>query len=231
MSNGEFIAFRNWQNPDHVAETARVWNVEPAKLPTWTPPTHAMQIFHLAETGSIRLPVDHRHQPRGVAARARPDPARSSRKEDLFVVVSDAFLTETAQLADVVLPAAIWGEKTGCTTNADRTVHLSEKAIDPPGEARSDLDILLDYARRMDFRDKDGAPLVKWSDAGGRVRRAGRSAAAVGRATTPAMSYASSADRARIQWPCTDDAPEGRERQYEDGVFNTVGRLLRDVRP
>src|SRR3954464_14873471 len=54
-ANGEFIAFRNWHNPEHVAQTAKVWNVEPSKLPTWTPPTHAMQIFHLAETGSIRL--------------------------------------------------------------------------------------------------------------------------------------------------------------------------------
>jgi ferredoxin-nitrate reductase len=44
-------------------------------------------------------------------------------------------------------------------------VHLSEQAVEPPGEARSDLDIWLDYARRMDFRDTDGAPLVKWHDA------------------------------------------------------------------
>ncbi|WP_278255424.1 molybdopterin dinucleotide binding domain-containing protein [Nocardioides convexus] len=63
----------------------------------------------------------------------------------------------------MVLPAATWGEKTGTFTNVDRTVHLSEKAVDPPGEARPDLDILLDYARRLDLRDKDGAPLVKWS--------------------------------------------------------------------
>src|SRR5204863_4272395 len=76
----------------------------------------------------------------------------------------DAFLTETAALADVVLPAAIWGEKTGCFTNADRTLHISHKAIDPPGEAKSDLDIFLAYAHRMDFRDKDGNPLIKWND-------------------------------------------------------------------
>ena len=54
-ANGEFVAFRNWQNPDHVAEQARIWNVEPSKLPTWTPPTHAMQIFQFAESGSIRF--------------------------------------------------------------------------------------------------------------------------------------------------------------------------------
>jgi ferredoxin-nitrate reductase len=63
-----------------------------------------------------------------------------------------------------VLPAATWGEKLGTFTNADRTVHLSEKAVDPPGEARADLDIFLDYARRMELRDRDGEPLVGWSD-------------------------------------------------------------------
>jgi anaerobic selenocysteine-containing dehydrogenase len=64
----------------------------------------------------------------------------------------------------VILPAATWGEKTGALTNADRTVHLSEKAVDPPGEAKPDLDIFLDYAKRMGFRDNDGAPLIKWGD-------------------------------------------------------------------
>ena len=78
------------------------------------------------------------------------------------MVVSDLFLTETAELADVVLPAAGWGEKTGCFTNVNRTVHLSEKAVEPPGEARSDLDIFLDYADAMGFTDNDGAPLLTW---------------------------------------------------------------------
>ncbi|EAX0569029.1 nitrate reductase, partial [Salmonella enterica] len=71
--------------------------------------------------------------------------------DSLFVVVQDLFLTETAQLADVVLPAAGWGEKTGTFTNVNRTVHLSEHAVQPPGEARSDLEILLMYARAMGF--------------------------------------------------------------------------------
>jgi len=54
-ANGEFIAFRNWNNPDHVADTARVWNVDPSSLPTWTPPTDAMRIWRYCETGQIRF--------------------------------------------------------------------------------------------------------------------------------------------------------------------------------
>ena len=78
-------------------------------------------------------------------------------------MVQDAFLTETARLADVVLPAAIWGEKTGTFTNADRTVHLSRQAVDPPGGARSDLDILLDFARRIAKLPTMTALLIKES--------------------------------------------------------------------
>ena len=58
------------------------------------------------------------------------------------------------------------GEKQGTFTNVNRTVHLSDKAVEPPGEARSDLDIFCDYARLMDFRDRDGEPLIRWSDPG-----------------------------------------------------------------
>jgi anaerobic selenocysteine-containing dehydrogenase len=218
--NGEFIAFRNWENPDHVAQTAKVWNVDPARLPTSTPPTHAMQMFHLAETGTIRLLWIIGTNP----AVTLPESERIRHilaKKDLFVVVSDAFLNETAALADLVLPAALWGEKTGCTTNADRTVHLSEKAVDPPGEARSDLDILLDYARRMDFRDKDGAPLIKYTDAAGAFE-AWKACSAGRPCDYSGMSHGLLRDSPGIQWPCNADFPNGRERQYEDGVFNTA---------
>src|SRR5204862_265650 len=136
-------------------------------------------------------------------ARARPD---------LFVVVSDAFLTETAELADVVLPAAIWGEKTGCFTNVDRTVHISHQAIDPPGEAKSDLDIFLDYARRMDFRDKDGAPLIKWSDPEGAFEAWKRCSR--GRACDyTGMSYAKLTGGSGVRWPCNEAFPDGAERR------------------
>ncbi|KAL2044476.1 hypothetical protein N7G274_003181 [Stereocaulon virgatum] len=84
--------------------------------------------------------------------------------KELLVVCHEISPTVTTAIADVVLPAAQWREKTGCFTNVDRTVHVSNKAIDPPGEAKSDLDILLDYSKRIDFRDKDGSPLTPWTE-------------------------------------------------------------------
>ena len=63
------------------------------------------------------------------------------------LVVQDIFLTETAYLADVVLPATAWPEKIGTVTNTDRMVQLGRKAIEPPGEARPDLWIINELAR------------------------------------------------------------------------------------
>jgi ferredoxin-nitrate reductase len=162
-ADGDLPGFRNWDNEAHVRELAELWNVDPIVIPHWAPPTHAMQIWRYAEQGSIGLLWISATNP-AVSLPELPRIRSILGSEDLFVVVQDAFLTETARLADVVLPTAIWGEKTGTFTNADRTVHLSERAVDPPGQARSDLDIFLDYAARMDFRDRDGRPLIGWHD-------------------------------------------------------------------
>lgn len=61
------------------------------------------------------------------------------------------------------LMAAQWGEKTGCFTNVDRTVHLTRKTVEPPGEANSGLEVYLDFPKRMDFRCMDGSPLTPWT--------------------------------------------------------------------
>ena len=68
-----------------------------------------------------------------------------------FLVVQDLFLTETARLADVVLPSACWAEKEGTFTNTDRRVQRVRKAVEPPGDARDDWDIICEISTRMGF--------------------------------------------------------------------------------
>jgi formate dehydrogenase major subunit len=75
--------------------------------------------------------------------------ARESLAELEMLVVQDIFLTETAYLADVILPASAFPEKTGTFTNTDRLVQLGRQALDPPGEARQDLAIIVQMARRL----------------------------------------------------------------------------------
>jgi formate dehydrogenase major subunit len=93
---------------------------------------------------------------------AMSDPDVSHAREALakldMLVVQDIFLTETAYLADVILPASAFPEKTGTFTNTDRTVQLGRQALQPPGDARQDLAIIVDMARRLGLDWRYGHP-------------------------------------------------------------------------
>jgi formate dehydrogenase major subunit len=75
--------------------------------------------------------------------------AREALAELEMLVVQDIFLTETGYLADVILPASAFPEKTGTFTNTDRSVQLGRQALDPPGDARQDLAIIVEMAKRL----------------------------------------------------------------------------------
>jgi anaerobic selenocysteine-containing dehydrogenase len=226
-ADGDLPGMRNWDNPDHIRELAELWNVDEIQIPHWAPPTHAMQIWRYAEQGSIELLWISGTNP----AVSLPDLGRIRRilgGEELTVVVQDLYLTETARLADIVLPAATWGEKLGTFTNVDRTVHISERAVDPPGEARSDLDIWLEYARRMDFRDRDGEPLIKW-DRPELAFEAWKECSRGRPCDYSELTYEKLRGGSGVQWPCTVEAPGGTERLYADGVFNTDTDYTEDL--
>ena len=99
-------------------------------------------------------------------------------------------------------------------------MRLSCKAVEPPGEARSDLDIFLEYARRMDFRDQDGQPFIKWTDAEGAFEAwkectCGRPCDYTGLSDQKLLAGSG------IPWPVNAEHPDGTERLYTDGVFLT----------
>ena len=87
---------------------------------------------------------------------AMSDPDANHAREALaaldHLVVQDIFLTETAYLADVILPASAFPEKTGTFTNTDRLVQMGRQAINPPGDARQDLWIIQEIAKRLGLR-------------------------------------------------------------------------------
>ncbi len=216
-ADGDMAGFRNWSNDAHIRELTQLWNLEMHQIPHYAPPTHAMQMFRFAEQGSVRMLWVSATNP----AVSLPELSRIRSilaQDRLFLVVQDMFATETTELADVVLPAAGWGEKTGTFTNADRTVHLSEKAVEPPGQARADLEIFLDYARLMDFRDKDGNPLPPFHDAESAFE-AWKQCSAGRPCDYTGLSYAKLRESGGIQWPCNADNPDGTERLYADGKF------------
>jgi formate dehydrogenase major subunit len=127
------------------------------------------------------------------------------------MVVQDLFLTKTAELADVVLPAAAaWAESEGTVTNSERRVQRVRKAIDPPGEARDDLAIIVELARRMGHGW--GTPTAE--DVWNEVRRLSPVHAG--------MSYRRLEELGGIQWPCYDEDHPGElflhSRLWEDPV-------------
>jgi len=92
-----------------------------------------------------------------VNAVAQAEGVKQALQQAEFVVVQDIFLTDTAREADVVLPAACFAEKDGTFTATDRRVQLIRKAVEPPGQARPDWQIICEIARRLGYRGFDFA--------------------------------------------------------------------------
>ena len=112
-----------------------------------TPGLTVVEIMNAVHAGEIRGMYIMGENP----AMSDPDVrhARHALSELEMLVVQDIFLTETAYLADVILPASAFPEKTGTFTNTDRSVQLGRRALDPPGEARQDLAIIVAMAREL----------------------------------------------------------------------------------
>ena len=106
-----------------------------------------VEILHAAGRGEVRGMYIMGENP----AMSDPDlaHARAALARLDHLVVQDLFLTETAALADVVLPASAWPEKDGTVTNTNRQVQMGRAAVAPPGQARQDLAIIVDMARRL----------------------------------------------------------------------------------
>jgi predicted molibdopterin-dependent oxidoreductase YjgC len=128
-----------------------------------------------------------------------------------FLVVQDIFLTKTAQLADVVLPAsAAWAETEGTVTNSERRVQRVRRALAPPGLARDDLEIVVDLAQRMGGNWPATTPEAIWDEL---------------RMLSPVhagMSYKRLEELGGLQWPCYDENHPGElflhSRLWEDPV-------------
>jgi formate dehydrogenase major subunit len=115
-----------------------------------------------------------------------------------LLVVQDIFLTATAELADVVLPAAAaWAETEGTVTNSERRVQRVRKALEPPGEARDDLWIIYELARRMGHDWGPASAEAAWNEL--------RTLSSV----HAGMSYARLDALGGIQWPCYDEDHPG----------------------
>ena len=138
-----------------------------------------------------------------------------------FLVVQDIFLTETAKYADVVLPAACYAEKDGTFTNTERRVQRVRKAVEPPGQARADWEIIADLSTRMGYPMRYDSAADIFEEI---------------RTLTPTyagMTY-DRVDACGLQWPCPDLDHPGTPYLHEDtfprGRGQAHGHRVRSAR-
>jgi assimilatory nitrate reductase catalytic subunit len=220
-------AHRELSNPAHRAEVAALWGV--TSVPA-VPGKTAIEMFQAAADGEIRALWICCTNP----AQSLPNQSvvRRALQRAELVVVQEAFAgTATCDYADLLLPAATWGEKEGTVTNSERCVSRVRPAVAAAGDARPDWSIVVDLARRLEalMPERHGQPSLfpytkvesVWNEH--RESTRGRDLDITG------MSYALLDRAGPQQWPMPEGATHGKGRLYEDGLFPTPDGRARFV--
>jgi assimilatory nitrate reductase catalytic subunit len=224
---------RDVVNAEHRAEIEKLWGVPAGRIPA-TPGETAVEMFDAVKRGEIKLLWIACTNP------AQSMPNLSSVAEAFAnaecAIVQEAYATtETAKLADVLLPASTWGEKHGTVTNSERRITKVNSVLPPPGEAKHDWEIVVEFARRLEQR-------LRPSGGGSRTLfpyNAPESIFNEHRETTrgrdleiTGLSYAMLDTRGPQQWPLREGETRGLARLYEDGVFpTTTGKAKFKITP
>jgi ferredoxin-nitrate reductase len=210
--------YRTVEDEDHRRQCEEFWGRRPGTISPRVGYT-AVEMFRALEKSQLQaiwiaatnpaVSLPDLHHIRRALSRAR------------LVVVSDAYHpTETSLLADVVLPAAQWGEKAWTSTNSERMVSFSPKLFEPPGEALPDWEIVARFARRLGYTGFEYESQAEvWDEfirvtSGGPCDMAGATSARLRRLES-------------LQWPCPTPDHPGTLRRYLDGRFSTPdGRAI-----
>jgi assimilatory nitrate reductase catalytic subunit len=132
-----------------------------------------------------------------------------------ILVVQDAFLGDTAQIADVVFAAGTWGEKEGTYTNSERRCNRANKAVEPLGDAKSDFDIVVEFSKYFDGVNETLFP--NWtspSDAFEEWKKVSKGQLC----DYSGMTYELIEELGGIQWPCNEEHPNGTKRLYSPDI-------------
>ena len=214
--------YRPWEDEAARAEIAALWGVPLERLPTARGRAYPDIIDGVLD-GTIKgLWVIATNPVVSFPNRLRLEQAL--RNLDLFVV-QDGFANPTADLADVVFPAAVWGEKEGTYTNAERRVSRVRKAVEPPGQAKSDFDIFLALAQAFGV---DSEIYAGWSTPEDAFTEWARVSA--GRLCDySGITYDRIDAAGGVQWPCPPGTQDvaGTPRLYTDGRFGLPGGKAR----
>ena len=195
--------YRRLDDPVARAHVAAVWGIDPAELPA--PGLSAYEMLDRLGT------PDGVHALWVAASNLVVSAPRAGHVADRlgaldFLVVSDFFLSETAALADVVLPCTQWAEETGTMTNLEGRVILRQAAMAPPAGARSDLEVMRELAARLGRPELPDDPETVFDE----LRRA----SAGGKADYAGISYARIRAEKGVFWPCPSTLHPGTPRLF-----------------
>jgi len=146
-------------NPKHREHSEEIWKLPPGTIPD-VPGYHAVLQNRMLKDGKLNaywVMVNNNMQ---AAANLMQEGYPGYRNPEAFVVVSDVYPTVTAVAADLILPAAMWVEKEGAYGNAERRTHFWHQLVSAPGEARSDLWQLMEFAKRFKVEEVWPAELL-----------------------------------------------------------------------
>lgn len=204
--------YRKIDNPEHRAQVAKVWGIDPDELPG--PGRSAWEMLDtLGTVGGVRALLS-------MGSNLVVSAPRSARVEERlqaldFLVVADLFLSETAAFADVVLPSAQWAEEEGTMTNLEGRVLLRRRAQDPPAGVKTDIEILTGLAERLGrgrfFPTAEPRAIFE------ELRRA----SAGGMADYSGITYERIEASDGVFWPCPAEDHPGTPRLFADGRFFT----------
>ncbi|MFD3548023.1 molybdopterin oxidoreductase family protein [Streptomyces sp. NPDC058655] len=203
--------YRKLTDPAARAHVAAVWGVDPDSLPG--PGRSAYELLDALGTDVKALLLMGSNP---VVSAPRAGHVEDRIRSLDFLAVADVVLSETAALADVVLPVAQWAEETGTTTNLEGRVLLRRRALTPPPGVRTDLDVLHGLAGRLGV--EKGFPTAP-EEVFDELRRA----SAGGPADYSGITYARIEAEQGVFWPCPEGA-EGTQRLFLDSFATDDGR-------
>lgn len=203
-------AHRNLDNAAHRQEVAEFWGVNDlSPKPGFT----ATQMFEALADGRMKAIWIICTNPLVSLPNARL--VEEALKKARFVVVQDISMkNEACQYADVILPAAGWAEKTGTMTNSERRITLLNKAIEAPEEARPDVEILCDFAKRMGFEGFD-------YQSGADIFTEHANLTKNTNIDISGLNYSILHSKGSAQWPFPEGDTHGTARLFTDGKFYT----------
>src|SRR4051812_31351639 len=205
--------YRSLADPAARAHVAAVWGIDPDDLPR--PGRSAYELLDaLGTPGGVRTLLVLASN----VAVSAPDARRVLRRlGDLdFLAVSDFFLSETAELADVVLPSAMWAEEDGTMTNLEGRVIRRRRALAPPEGVRDDLQLLAELAQRLGVDGFSGDPETVFEE----LRRA----SAGGTADYSGITYGRIDQEQGLFWPVPSVDHPGTPRLFTDRFATADGR-------